>query len=295
MSFTNTRQPHAYINDTIRLTALISESMDVNDPVDNRTPVSATDISGVEFIIQRPQDPQGLFVTLAADTLENGKAQVTVAAAQHDQPGQYTAVAQFTWGPSATHDDFTTSVPCSYNINDPFEGSGVQPYDPAVDMAWSYFSDAFDSQDEEGGPWLKEITAGRFDKSRIRTFAPRVIFDINVTQPQTAYALNNFPYAANDGMALFTQGLVVHSIRHLIRSYVEQPDLVNSPVGYANRQRYVDVWSGVYKLELDGYTKMLDYYKRHLLDVGVKVLLSSKTGRGIFPGLRTRGVWRGYN
>lgn len=294
MSFTSTRQPKTYVNNTIVLTALLSESMDVNDPVDERVPVAEGDISAVAFLIQRPQDPPDTPVVLTGTVVEDGKAQVTVPATDNDGPGQYLAVAVFLWGPSLGHDDYTTSVTCNYNVNDPFEDSGTQPYDPAVDDAWGFFEDLFDSQDEEGGPWLKEITSGRFDKSRVRKFAPQVMFDINTTQPQTNYSLANFAYTQRDGNALFAQGLLVHSIRHLIRSYAEQPDLVNSPVGYANRQRYVDVWSGIYKMELDRYKVMLDYYKRHLLDVGSKALVSSKNGRGIFPGMRTRGVWRGY-
>ncbi len=293
MSFTSTRQPKTYLGNTIVLTALLSESLDVNDPVDERIPVAMDDVSAVTFLVQRPQDPPDSPVTVTGGMVDDGKAQAIVPADTHDAPGQYLAVAVFNWGP-VTHAEYTTSVPCNYNVNDPFEDSGATPYDPAVDDCWGYFEDLFDSQDEEGGPWLKEITSGRFDKSRVRKFAPQVMFDINTTQPQTNYTLANFAYNQKDGQALFAQGLLVHSVRHLIRSYAEQPDLVNSPVGYANRQRYVDVWSGIYKMELDRYKIMLDYYKRHLLDTGTKALVSSKNGRGIFPGMRTRGVWRGY-
>ena len=292
MSFGYQRQPTIMVNDTNNITALIYLENEVNDPSEIEQPVPMAQISSATFIIQRPQDPAGTFIMSDGSVLEDGTATTIIGASEHDTAGQYLGICQFVYGPSDTHDDYTTSVPITYNVNDPFETSGSSAIDPSVDDAWNRLSDLFDS--EEGGPWLRDMTMGRFDKTRVREFGPDVFFDINGQMPQTSYTIDNFSYGTWDGQILVTQGLLVHSIRHLMRSYTEQPDIMQSPVGYADRKRYLDAWNSVYGIELERYNRMLELYKRRLFDQGTRTLVSTKSGRAIYGPSRLRGVFRGY-
>lgn len=277
------------------MTAYLYQNLNANDPGEGEDQelIPQTWISSAVFTIQRPQDPPGITIVLPGTIIADGTATCTVPAPQHDQPGQYVGVCRFAYGtgPSPSNTGKFRAFPIAYNVNDPYEGSGLQPYDPAVDLAWQWFDDLFDA--EQGGPNLRDQTMGRFDKSRIRTFAPNVLFDINTTQPQTNDTLQSFNYSTNNGLAIFTQGFVVHTIKHLIRSYAEIPNPTNAAVGWFDRRDYIARWTSIYETENKSYTHNLDYFKRGLLDEGTRALVSIKNGRGIFPGIRTNGIYRG--
>lgn len=283
-------QPECEIGDSIQLVAYLYTN---SQQTDDQTLVPVNQISAAEFKIQRPQDAQGTYYTASADTITTGTATLIVPGSEHDTAGQYVGICTFTWGTTSPFNQQTTSYRVAYNVNDPFEAAGAQPYDPSVEDAWNRLDDLFDSN--EGGAWLKEITRGRFDKTRIRQFIGQVFFDINETPPLgSSYDPTSFNYAQWDGQALVSQGLLVHTIRHLIRSYVEQPTVANSPVGYFDRRDYTQRWTAVYELEKQLYDRMLAFYKMHVFDSQQsKLLVSSKAGRNMVGALRQRGVWRG--
>lgn len=251
----------------------------------------------VTFYIQRPFDLPGDYLGgvggLTGELVDDGEGRILVAAAYQSAEGQYHAIAKFVFGPDADPDSWQTrSVPVDYDVVDPFALSGSTPVDPAVDACWDRLADLFDSED--GGPWLRDMTMGRFDKTRIRQFTSDVFFDINGQMPATSYDPATFDYSKWDGQALVAQGLLVHTIRHLMRSYIEQPDMVNSPVGYADRKRYLDAWSALYTIEAQRYDRMLELFKRRLFDQGTRGLTSNKSGRAMYGPSRSRGIWRPY-
>ena len=112
--------------------------------------------------------------------------------------------------------------------------------------------------------------------------------------PFTNYDEAGFPYGDNDGGALFAEGLLVAAVRHLMRSYVEQPDVVNSPVAFENRQRYQQAWQAVYEIEMKVFTEWLVRYKLRAYDItNASLLVSSKAGRLMAGPMRTRNIFTG--
>ena len=122
-----------------------------------------------------------------------------------------------------------------------------------------------------------------------------IVVEINSTMPQTEYTADSFPYTG-DGNAIMTLGLVCATMRHLIRSYVEQPDVANSPVAYHNRQQYLERWQSALAGELERYEQQKTLWKARSFDLNrASVLLGSKAGR-MLPGyMRTRSIGRGWN
>jgi hypothetical protein len=287
MSFGYQRQKRIYTDNTAVLEAFIYAK-------DDETLIPQSDISQVEFTVLAPTDDPD-FPSVDAepgDVTEDGKGEFAVPAAVNSAAGHYLAKAVFTY----TEDGHTvvSSVPIDYDVIDIFERNIVPTAaDNSVDAAWQRFEDLFDS--EIGGPWLRDQTLARFDKDKIRIFLSDTMFDINAYPPQTAYSAEDFPYDMNDGGALVTQGLVVHTIRHLMRSYAEQPDVINSAAGFLDRKRYMEAWTSIYQVELERYKMMIDWYKRFEFNkVGSKVLVGQKAGRMIPGSWRTRNVIRGF-
>lgn len=261
---------------------------------DDQSVVPQTDIDSVLFTVMKPNDPAGTPTISAASgqVVGDGHGQFVVPAATNDTPGHYRAIATFVYD-----DDqiigLTKSIPCNYEITDPFDTTGSSPADPYIDQTWTKLEDCFDS--DLGGPWLRDMTLSVFDKYKLRKLLPEVFLAINQQMPFTSYNEQSFPYSENDGGALVAQGLLVATLRHLMRSYAEQPDITNSPVAFENRQRYQQTWGTVYALELAEFEKWLNRWKLRAYEIThSSVLIGSKAGRNLAGAWRSRGIVRGW-
>lgn len=287
MSFGYDRQPQAMLSNSVVLRATLYAS-------DDQTLVPASSIASVTFTIVKPtDDPSTPTIAAAAGTVvSDGVGQYLVAPSVNDTAGHYRGVATFTYtdGPLT---GLVKSIPVDYDIADPFVRTGASPADDAVDQCWMKIDDCFDS--EFGGPWLRDMTMNVFDKSKIRGLIPEVLLAINQQMPYTEYTEGSYPYTLHDGNALMAQGLLVATIRHLMRSYTEQPDVTSSPVAFMDRKKYQQVWKAQYDVELVEYTKWLKQWKLRTYDLSSSaLLLGSKAGRMLPAPLRSRNVGRGF-
>lgn len=280
------RQPRAFLNDTNLVTAYLTR----NDEGDL---VPKGNIASALFTIIAPSDDPTLpsISAVAGQVVDDGKAEYLAPASLHTEAGQYRGRAVFHFDDEGhTH---TRTVPIEYEIADPLGLADAAVYGPAVDLAWSYFADIFDS--EEGGPWLRDMSMNYFDRERIHKFIPDVILEINVAQPMTAYSDTDFPFADATANALFALGLTLATIRHLKRSYVEQPLPANSAAAFHDRQQYLERWTAIEASEKERYEKLLTAWKMGHFDITrAAMLVSSKAGR-LYPGfMRTRGRPMGF-
>lgn len=219
---------------------------------------------------------------------DDGTATYLVPSNITNVPGEYLGMARFTLGSGEVK-----SVPCDFDCIDPFEDIGVNPGDGAVTGCWIKLEDCFDS--ELGGPWLRDMTMARFDKSKVRRFIPDALMEINGQMPQTNFTEDSYPYGADDADVLLSQGILVATIRHLMRAYTEQPDITNSQVGFLDRKRYQQAWKAIYDIELAIFMRWLALYKRRLYNLGSgRLLVASKAGRLLNAPSRARAAGRGY-
>ena len=96
-------------------------------------------------------------------------------------------------------------------------------------------------------------------------------------------------------LPLLAQGVFLCVVRHLMRSYVEQPNPVGAQIAWHDRRDYLQRWQSVYTIEDAHYKRTVALFKRRFLGLGhSRVLVSSKAGRLIPAPMRTRNVGRGY-
>lgn len=107
----------------------------------------------------------------------------------------------------------------------------------AVERTWLKLEDLFDS--ELGGPHLRDRTLANFDMPKMARLLPDALYAIGATySPIVTYTEENFPFDAHAPLA--GQALLVETIRHLMRSYVEQPLPVGSNITYFDRRDYLN-------------------------------------------------------
>jgi hypothetical protein len=286
MSFGFERQPKVMIGDSQILNAFLYSN-------DDETLVPQADIIAVTFTVlvpgDNPADPtldhiDGLIVG-------DGQGQFQVGNWVNAVQGQYKSYAQFTYN-EGDMTGLMKSAVTDYDVFDPFVRAEPSPADPAIDQCWMFFEDCFDS--EIGGPWLRDMTLAVFDKSKINGFIPQALTDINQQMPLTTYDVNSFPYAG-DGTAVFAQGLLTATIRHLMRSYTEQPDVTGSPVGFLDRRRYQEAWKSIYDVEMERFKYWLNRWKLASYDLSHSaMIIHNKAGRLQPAPMRSRYSGRGF-
>lgn len=160
----------------------------------------------------------------------------------------------------------------------------------AVKLAWVKLDDLFDSI--EGGPHLKDRSLTGWDAAKTALLLPYVIGYINYGQPPLDFNLDTFPWDENG--ILVSQGLVVEIIKHLIRSYTEQPTPQGSGYARLSRKDYAQAWMPILEQEKEMFEMMLKFFRRSYLQLGsgaglltYKNFGAARGRRGIF---RARGI-----
>jgi hypothetical protein len=150
------------------------------------------------------------------------------------------------------------------------------------------FADLYDSVD--GGPHLKEEFQTHFGTETIARCLELACNRINITsQPYTNYSvIGNGKQFPEKHYSVLIIGTYLEVIRHLIRSYTEQPTMSGGPgVAYLDRSNYADRWRQILADEKDDYDKAVRSFKRSLLGLGGGSLL---VAGGIFGS--AGGFWR---
>jgi hypothetical protein len=229
-----------------------------------------------------PTDPEDNAVTVlmvndesnavALDTpatrVSIGRYQVQLDGSSTDVPGYYTL--KFFYRMSGVDERYDIYLEI---------GSGVEDYDglPAefrqmVDNVRVRFSDLFDSA--QGGPHLQSYYQTHWTVSRYAQLGT-----LN-TQSQP---MMNYTFDGNGGAvfpvsqwgALLERALYIECIKHLRRSYVEQPALIGGEVTRHDRRDYLDRWGIILDDEQASFQKQLETFKlQHMFSAGPRVLVS---------------------
>lgn len=161
----------------------------------------------------------------------------------------------------------------------------------AVQTITNLFADTYDST--VGGPHLIEEFQTKYNNERIAQLMFWSVEKMNLTkQPITNWTLTSpgqvstFPTAY---WGLLIMGGYLEVLRHLCRSYVEQPDIRNTgDVIYLDRRDYLDRWASVLKMEEKQFDDMLTLVKRKAMNLGSTSML---VAGGIFGGQGRGGLF----
>lgn len=251
----------------------------------NDDPYSSEDLVSVDWVIQKPDETK---VSASGDIDDAGLG--TLQFDDTDQQGLYIAVATFTLADGARK-----SMTIQFEVYDPFNPPAPTAEEIVANKVWDKIEDCFDSEVE--GPWLRDMTLNVFNRGKMQDFIDEGLFDINQQNPPTDIGLEAFFQGdqPNSDLPLLVQGTFLSVVRHLIRSYVEQPQPMGAQVVYEDRREYLQRWQETYQIELETYSRWIALWKRKYLQLGnAKSLVATKAGRLIPAPMRTRNIGRGY-
>jgi hypothetical protein len=139
-----------------------------------------------------------------------------------------------------------------------------------VENVWQRFADLFDSQ--LGGPYLQTLLQTKFNRNRLAQLMRIGVGRLNtIAQPHNSYTLDDAdqPFPVAKWGPLLEQMTYVEVIKHLVRSYVEQPQVnLSSAVSRLDRRDYMQRWQEVLQMEQQDLDLMIDTFKIDNMGLG---------------------------
>ena len=197
------------------------------------------------------------------------------------------------------------TVPQAYGV-DLEVGPSAPAYDAlpptwqgVIESVWVKFADLFDSP--YGGPNLQVYVQTHFGRNRLAQLLVTALQRLNTaSSPHATYEFGgiSFPFASWGG--LLVDALYIEVLKHLIRSYTEQPEAVlGTTVSRLDRRDYMDRWKSVLDMETEAFKSDLSKYRMAHLGLGnFSVLVAGGAfgnwGPEINPGGVGAAASRGY-
>lgn len=177
---------------------------------------------------------------------------------------------------------------------------GLPPdWQDVIEDTWVKFADLFDSP--LGGPNLQVYVQTKFGRNRLAQLLGSALQSLNTaSQPHASYPMgaDNFPFAEWGG--LLGDALYIEVLKHLIRSYVEQPEVITGTTfSRVDRRDYMNRWQQVLDSEIADFNTDLKRYRMAHLGLGnISVLVAGGAygnwGNPINPGGVGAAASRGY-
>lgn len=164
-------------------------------------------------------------------------------------------------------------------------------FQEVVEQVWIRFADLFDSP--SGGPHLQTYYQTHWSRGRMAQLMGMALRKLNtIAQPYQTYTLDGqggtvFPLQQWGG--LLEQACFVEAIKHLRRSYVEQPQFVGSSVTRLDRTDYWQKWSAVLADEETTLKSQQDTFKISTMFAGSPQVLVSGGVYGSYGPTRIAG------
>jgi hypothetical protein len=138
-----------------------------------------------------------------------------------------------------------------------------------VDGVWYKFADGFDSA--LGGPHLQMYMQSTFGRETVASMLSSAMGMLNTTsQPYQSYGV--FPPATPFPMEpwgpLLDTALTIEVIKHLMRSYVEQPEAVGVQQARLDRRDYLQRWQTILDIEVQELNNQLPIWRISNMNLG---------------------------
>ena len=245
----------------------------------------ATDVT-VTLLDSALPTPAEVF-SRTADHTAVGIYEILTTSADTQTPGDYTVHWDFTLDGIAqifeSHIQIGVANPSYDNLPPDLKD--------VVDDVWIKFADLFDSP--EGGPNLQTYFQSHWSRGRVAQLLKTAVGLLNTTaQPHQTYTIDhaNNPFPTQVWGPLLGQSLYVEVLKHLVRSYVEQPVFQGSgAVSRLDRRDYMDRWMQVLQMEQGTLKSQLDTFKISNMGLGRPKILVSGGVYGRFGPTRFAG------
>lgn len=303
-------------------------------PVPVTPPSPPADLGESQYYSQFCTDTVGILI-LPNGSPVDADGSVSVSGHILASPGTTTAPAP-SWTAVATHSavgtytyslnpSVSSNLPGFYRLDWSYSLSGlpvvrstyiqIGPPSPVYDAlpqigrqivndVWARFADGFDSSN--GGPNLQMWYQTHFNRGRVAQLLRQTIQYINVrAQPAQVFSADGtdgplFPYQQWQG--LVNAGLTVEVVKHLIRSYTEDPTLSAGTQARLDRTSYQQRWMSVLQIEEQTFKGALDVWKINFMFRMTPRVLVSGGAFGNYGPVRMIGnlaarpafMWRFY-
>jgi hypothetical protein len=262
----------------------------------------ATDVLGLTIIVAGvATDPDGQSVaatfinedthstvfTRAATRATTGEYRVQLTSAESGLPGNHRVRWEYALdGLAQVYDTYVTI------------GRASQAYDTlapgmkeVVDQVMVRFADLFDAP--QGGPHLATYFENNFGRGRVAQLLRVAVGRLNtIAQPYQTYTIDGDGGATFPTLSwgpLLEQALYVEVIKHLRRSYVEQPLLTGGDAARLDRRDYLDRWGMILEEEEGDLKSRLGVFKIANMGLGRPSVMVSGGVYGRFAPTRYAG------
>lgn len=229
-------------------------------------------------------DPDASLFTAGVATRDSiGTYHYQLQSLQSNIPGEYEARWHFSFGSQPQilvgYIEVGESAPAYDALSTDYKG--------IIDATWPLFADLFDSP--TGGPNLLTYFQANWNRGRMAQLLGNAFDAINLAGPIiTQFDMISFPFAKWG--ALLREALFIEAIKHLIRSYVEQPDPQFVNVAWLNRRDYMQRWMAVLEIEQKSFDKAVGQLKVEQLGLGRPRVLVSGGVFGTIGPTRTQSA-----
>jgi hypothetical protein len=152
------------------------------------------------------------------------------------------------------------------------------------------FEDLFDSQD--GGANLETYYQSHFNRNRMAQMLKIAMGRLNtMAQPYQSYTLDDggLAFPTEQWGPMLETATYIETLRHLIRSYVEQPLFTGANITRLDRRDYLQRWQSVLDDEERMFAKQLDTFKIAHMGLGRPRVLVSGGVYGRYGPTRVAG------
>lgn len=227
-----------------------------------------------ELRLLNPDGTETTVSTYGATQEGPGEYQVTLST----QDTQTPSPAELVWSYSINGQPQIYASPLLIGPANPsYDSLPTEMQDFLNGQVWVRFADLFDSPD--GGPNLQSYFQAHWSRGRMAQMMQIAVSKLNaIAQPWANYSLDNstgpqFPITLWGG--LLSSYTYCEAIKHLIRSYTEQPAFTGAGVSRLDRRDYTDRWRAALRDEEGELKSLLDVFKiRHMGLGNPKVLVS---------------------
>lgn len=197
-----------------------------------------------------------------------GLYQMIPASSQALVPGYY----RVDWSFTLNGNPIITSLYIQVGPPSPAYDALQPPFVNAVNNVWLKFADIYDSP--YGGPYLTIWYNQHFGRGRVAQLMEQACEHINVeAQPATSFSVTGIApmgggaplFPLNQYAGLLNTGTTVEVIKHLMRSYTEEPVVVGNVTLRMDRRDYMQRWGTMLDTEQPQYLKQLGVFKTQMM------------------------------
>lgn len=254
---------------------------------DGTTPIDADGSVTLTYYRQNPDATLTQLFTRTAAHPGTGLYEVNLSAADTDTIGNFTGM----WSYAVNSTAETYQIYISVGESNPDYDRLPDAFKEVVDNVWIRFADLFDSP--SGGPHLQTYYQTHWSRGRMAQLMGMGLRRLNVvSQPHMTFSIDGvggsvFPLAEWGG--LLEQATYIEALKHLRRSYTEQPQVVVGNVSRLDRTSYWQQWGAILADEESDLKGALDTFKLSYMFLGAPRVLVAGGVYGKFGPTRIAG------